>query len=278
MTYQYEIRQLSNDFAVKIMNIDACEAEKICWRGLDHRELKHNATQNDKNLLKTIAWCLCKSFKLLAEILVSELAVTGVYIYAFDSQVNLMQPPIHRMMESNYAYTVSDSIFREGEFQDSDTAGMRDIIEVMELFSMEELLQRDSNGREPLHLAVSQRREGLARGILNRAYNIDGTQAKRILDSRDLDGDSVLTCAIRSGCSSSFIKYLITEGTEVNPDPIMESQMPLEVASYKDRLDIYDSLVEHGADPGRITMSLATLADITRQGEYFGMGPSLALN
>jgi hypothetical protein len=238
------------DFYIK-MDAPMC-AERLLWEALDLRESPARAHKSDLEVLKRLARSLPQTSNDLST--------------AFESSVveptsrNSFSPfpPLHRMIKSEYASKVEGNIFQTGPIverywpQDSLVGGMEAVMEVLQEFSYSDLETRDIHGRSPLYLASLLRKEAIGYALMTRASECEG-MARRMTNARDASGQTVLGIGIMNGCSLPFIKALIDNGAELDPEPLMPSPLtPLQAASWLGLSETVDLLLDRGAEVDRV--------------------------
>jgi hypothetical protein len=237
------------DFYIK-MDAPIC-AERLLWEALDLRESPARAHKSDLEVLKRLARSLPQTSHDLSTVFESSVVEpTSCNSSPF--------PPLHRMIGSEYASKVEGNIFQTGPVlerywpQNSLVGGMEAVMEVLQEFSYSDLETRDIHGRSPLYLASLLQKEAIGCALMTRASECEG-MARRMTNARDVSGQTVLGIGILNGCSLSFIKALIENGAELDPEPLMPSPLtPLQAASWLGLSETVDLLLDHGAEVDRV--------------------------
>lgn len=113
---------------------------------------------------------------------------------------------------------------------------LNDLLEITDLHRRTALFFAALHRQEDVCLSIMERFAGEPEGILD-----------RLMNARDRLGNTILTIAIFSHCSTFLIESMIKSGSSVNPDQIEDSYSPLASAAITSREDVYFILKSHGA-------------------------------
>ena len=272
MPASYEIRTMLFKMARILWAMgDDYRAQTLAWQALMSRDPTHGAQPSDLEMLKAIAKSLLRTSPEVSRIIQSKMLGR----VAYDCKSVL--PPLHAMMESNYASQVSGNVLQSGLHPDinnekspesSIVGGMDAVADFLGEFPEAHLEARDSNKRTPLLLAVARCKEGLGLGLMTRAQH-NGRLLKRLVNARDESGQSVLSTAIDSNCSLSIITALIDKGAEVDPLAVRHASTPLQAACYRGCLEIVDLLLRKGASVDTAFPGSSTPLAIAEKLEHF---------
>jgi ankyrin repeat protein len=246
----YEIRTILIRMAKLLWTLgDEYRAQSLAWRALGSRDQLHRAQESDLEVLKDIAKSLLRTFPVLSQLIQIEM------IGQVPCNCNSLLPPLHAMVESNYASQVPGNVLQSG-FHPTATndntpaspivGGVHAIMELLGEFTDADLDARDFNRQTLLHLAALRCKEGLGYAMMIRA-KYDARLLHRMVNARDKSGQTVLTVAISSGCSLTFITALLDNGAEYEPGTMPEARTPLQAACSIGSLEIVDLLLTRGA-------------------------------
>jgi len=168
-------------------------------------------------------------------------------------------PQSHRLMtavppSTNIALTVMNFEQREPDITGSPVIHSAITSENEHVFTMidacprKELLEhRDDYQRTALFLAAMHKEENVGDSIMARFADYASDRA-RLMNDRDVFGNTILAISIMSNCSAVFVKALIEHGSEVDPLEILKGSFtPLRAAALMGRLDIIEILQSFGA-------------------------------
>jgi hypothetical protein len=101
--------------------------------------------------------------------------------------------------------------------------------------------------RTPMLLTALFMAEDIGVALMKRykAYPIE--VRRRLVDVRDHMGQTILAIAIRRDCTFEFIKALVENCANVDPDPIELILSPLQAAALQRRMDVTALLLSYGA-------------------------------
>ena len=223
-------------------------AQTFAWQALASRELISRAEPSDLGLLKDLAKSLLRTSPEVSN------AIQALIPDYLGYTCSSVLPPLHAMMEHNYAIQVPGNVLQPGFHPDITSGksaespiigGIDAVVEFLSEFSDAHLEARDFNGRSPLLLAVAGCREGLGLGLMIRAKL--NARLQQSVNARDLTGQTVLSVAIASGCSLPFVATLIDNGAEVEPLTMPRAVTPLQAACCRGSLEMVDKLLSKGA-------------------------------
>jgi len=224
-------------------------AQNFAWEALSWREVPPQANQSDLELLKDLGSSLSRTSRQLSDIIRS--TPVGSNSETFNASV----PPLQRMMEGTYASDVDGNPFATAELpkdnlhpplQHPVVGGFKAIMDLLEVFPSADLHARDSNGRSPLYLSGSLRKECFGLSLIMYVKTTEGS-TQSLVNSRDHSGQTVLGISVLNGCSIAFIIALVQNGAEVNPDAIPLAWTPLQAAAWVGSLEVVELLLGHGA-------------------------------
>ena len=226
-------------------------AQNFAWDALSWREVPPQANQSDLELLKDLGRSLSRTSSQLSDI------IRSTPVGSNSEMFNASVPPLQRMIEGTYASNVDGNPFATAELpkdnlhlhpplQHPVVGGFNTIMELLKVFPSADLHARDSNGRSPLYLSGSLRKECFGFSLIMYVKNTEGS-TQSLVNSRDHSGQTVLGISVLNGCSIAFITALVQNGAEVNPDTISLAWTPLQAAAWVGSLEVVELLLGHGA-------------------------------
>jgi hypothetical protein len=165
-------------------------------------------------------------------------------------------PPLHRIFRSGCISSAPPLIFGMESFPDiTHSPPLHALIAqnnpaafvVIEESSDDQLESRDMYSRTPMLLTALFMAEDIGVALMKRykAYPIEAR--RRLVDARDHMGQTILAIAIRRDCTFEFIKALVENCANVDPDPIELILSPLQAAALQRRMDVTALLLSYGA-------------------------------
>ena len=228
---------------------DEYRAQMLAWQALESRDHLRQAQQSDLDLLKDIAKSLLKTFPQVSQLIQSEMVYQEVCV------CKSLLPPLHAMIESNYASQVPGNVLQSGfhpavsddpPTESPIVGGLKAVQELLGGFTDAHLEERDFNRQSLLHLVALRCKEGLGQAIMLRAKH-DPRLLHRLVNARNKLGQTVLTVAIANGCSLTFITALLNNGAEHEPSTMPLAMTPLQEACFVGSLEVVKLLVTRGA-------------------------------
>ncbi|KAH7857789.1 hypothetical protein Vadar_016467 [Vaccinium darrowii] len=111
------------------------------------------------------------------------------------------------------------------------------------------ILQVNSNGENPLHIAVREQHYDVVEALLNGARDLLQDPESRvpirqqILRATNEDGDTPLHLAVQEG-DNSFVRFLVNQDLSFEHSPNKAGETPLYLAAERDQGDSNHSMVE----------------------------------
>jgi hypothetical protein len=163
-------------------------------------------------------------------------------------------PPLHRIFRSG-CISSAPLIFGMESFRDiTHSPTLHSLIAennpaalvMIKEGSDDQLESRDMYSRTPMLLTALFMAEDIGVALMTRymAYPIEAR--RRLVNARDNMGQTILAIAIRRGCTFEFIKALVENCANVDPDPMQYILSPLQAAASQGRKDVTTLLLSRG--------------------------------
>jgi len=168
-------------------------------------------------------------------------------------------PPLHRILRSGCISNAPPLIFGMKSFRDiTHSPPLHALIAennpaafvMIEEGSDDQLESRDMYSRTPMLLTALFKAEDIGVALMTRYITYPVEARRRLVDARDNMGQTILSIAIRRGCTFEFIKALVENCATVDPDPMQYILSPLQAAASHGRKDVTTLLLSRGAQDG----------------------------
>jgi Ankyrin repeats (3 copies) len=185
-------------------------------------------------------------------------------------------PPVHRIIISDYlSSTLHDS---SGKAPSSDTtisssfpksliSGGK-VAEIIQEMPDIDLGTRDILSRTALFLTALFKQEDAGHALITRIAVCLPEHRHQYVNARDPAGQTILGTAIENGCSLEFIRALIDNGAQIDPDTLAGPLTPLQAAALTGRQEVVVLLLDHGADINHVHPGNQTAAELAQDAGY----------
>jgi ankyrin repeat protein len=173
-----------------------------------------------------------------------------------DPPVQFAFPPLHRILRSGCISSAPPLIFGMEFFPDithspplhtAITENNPAAYIMIQKGNEDQLESRDRYSRTPMLLTALFMAENIGVALMTRYMACPIEARRRLVDARENMGQTILAIAIRQGCTFEFIKALVENCANVDPDPIEFILSPLQAAASQGRKDVTSLLLSYGA-------------------------------